>query len=63
MVNNEDVPGGRRKGSDAWAGISNLYYLVDPTAGKLGVAFTSLSPFLDQEVLGLFDTLREVYAL
>ncbi|ODM18981.1 hypothetical protein SI65_05598 [Aspergillus cristatus] len=64
MVNNEDVPGGRRKGSGAWAGINNLYYWVDPTAGKLGVAFTSLSPFLDQEVLGLFDTLeKEVYAL
>lgn len=63
MVNNEDVPGGRRKGSGAWAGINNLYYWVDPTAGKVGVVFTSLAPFLDAEVLGLFDALeREVYA-
>jgi len=33
-------------------------------AGKLGLALTSLSPFFDQQVLGLIDTLqKEVYAL
>ena len=62
MTNNEDVPGRRRKGSGAWAGLGNLYYWVDPTAGKLGVVFTSLLPFLDIEMLKLFDELeKEVY--
>ncbi|KAH7381033.1 beta-lactamase [Cadophora sp. MPI-SDFR-AT-0126] len=62
MTNNEDVPGGRRKGSGAWAGIGNLYYWLDPKDGKLGVVFTSLLPFFDVEMLQLFGKLeKEVY--
>jgi methyl acetate hydrolase len=63
LVNNEAVPLGRSEGSGAWAGINNLYYWVDPIAGKLGVVFTSLAPFLDPEVLALYDLLeKEAYA-
>ncbi|KAK3995916.1 beta-lactamase/transpeptidase-like protein [Cladorrhinum sp. PSN332] len=65
LINNEDVSNGRRRkaGSGAWAGIFNLFYWVDLKSGKLGVVFTNLLPFLDPEVLELFDRLEEfVYA-
>jgi hypothetical protein len=55
LINNENVPGRRSKGSGAWAGMFNLYDCVDPRAGKLGVVFTNLLPFLDPTVLGLFN--------
>ncbi|KAK4231610.1 beta-lactamase/transpeptidase-like protein [Podospora fimiseda] len=59
LINLEDVEGRRRKGSGAWAGIFNTFYWVDLWSGKLGVIFTNLMPFLDGEVLGLFDRLEE----
>lgn len=59
LLNNEDVPGRRRKGSGAWAGIMNTYYWVDGKSGKLGVIMTNLWPFLDGTVLELFDKLEE----
>ncbi len=64
LINNEDIPGRRRAGSGAWAGINNLFYWVDLKAGKLGVVFTNLQPFLDPLVLELYDKLEAfVYAL
>ncbi|KAK4174480.1 beta-lactamase/transpeptidase-like protein [Triangularia setosa] len=63
LINNEDIPGRRKANSGAWAGINNLFYWVDVKSGKLGAVFTNLQPFLDPEVLGLFDKLEEfVYA-
>lgn len=59
LLNNEDVPGRRRASSGTWAGIFNLYYWADLESGKLGAVFTNLQPFLDPEVLGLFDKLEE----
>ncbi|KAM7208229.1 Beta-lactamase/transpeptidase-like protein [Naviculisporaceae sp. PSN 640] len=59
LLNLQDVPGRRRKGSGTWAGIMNTYYWVDQASGKLGIIMTNLLPFLDQEVLGLFDLLEE----
>ena len=62
MVNLEDLPTGRRAGSGAWAGLGNLYYWVDPSAGKLGLIMSAILPFLDPEVLRLFEELeRFVY--
>jgi methyl acetate hydrolase len=62
MMNNEDTPNGRRKGSGAWAGLGNCYYWVDPSAGKLGFVMSAILPFFDRDVLHLFDALeRAVY--
>jgi len=58
LLNNEEVQGGRSKGSGAWGGIYNLYYWVDLEAGKLGVVFTNLLPFLDPVTLELFGKLE-----
>jgi len=63
LTNKEDIPQRRKAGSGAWAGINNLYYWVDLKSGKLGAVFTNLQPFVDPEVLGLFDKLEGlVYA-
>ena len=60
MINNTDVPGGRKVGSGAWAGLGNLYYWVDPKGDRLGLIMTSVLPFFDETVLKLFDTLEKV---
>lgn len=60
MYNIDDVPGGRKAGSGAWAGISNHYYWVDPASGRLGLLMTSVLPFMDKEVLEIFDHFEKI---
>jgi CubicO group peptidase (beta-lactamase class C family) len=63
MVNFEDVPGARKAGSLAWAGLSNCYYWIDPASGVAGVLLTQILPFADKAVLDVFDRFeRAVYA-
>jgi len=63
MVNFEDVPGARKAGSLAWAGLSNCYYWIDPASGVAGVLLTQILPFADKQVLDVFDRFeRAVYA-
>jgi methyl acetate hydrolase len=62
LINEEDVPKGRTAGSGAWAGLGNLYFFVDPAAGKLAFFATSIFPFFDPESLHLWDEMeRAVY--
>lgn len=62
MLNAEDTPNGRKAGSGAWAGLGNLYWWIDPKAGKLGLLMSAVLPFMDVEVKHLFDELeRAVY--
>ncbi len=62
MLNPEGSPKGRSAGSGSWAGLGNLYYWLDPKAGKLGLVMSGILPFMDKEVLHLFDELeRAVY--
>jgi methyl acetate hydrolase len=64
MMNLQDLPGGRKAGSGSWAGLGNIYYWIDPAAGKLGVIMSSLLPFLDENILSLADALeRAVYGV
>ncbi|KAM7205984.1 Beta-lactamase/transpeptidase-like protein [Rhypophila sp. PSN 637] len=60
LLNKQDLPGRRKAMSGSWAGIMNTYYWVDDRSGNLGIVMTSLLPFLDKEVLKLFDLLEEV---
>ncbi len=48
----EDVPGARRSGTGDWAGIFNLYYWVDRSAGVGGMILTQVLPFFDAGVVG-----------
>jgi CubicO group peptidase (beta-lactamase class C family) len=64
LINTQDVPGRRRAGSLAWAGLRNTYFWLDPTARVAGVIMTQVLPFADQPVLDLLDRFEQgVYAL
>lgn len=58
MLNLEDVKGGRKAGSGAWAGLGNLYYWIDPKQGMTGLIMSSVLPFFDVKVLELFSALE-----
>jgi CubicO group peptidase (beta-lactamase class C family) len=63
MRNTVDLPGRRRAGSLAWAGLGNLYFWLDPSAGRAGVLLTQVLPFGDAAVLELLEAFeRGVYA-
>jgi CubicO group peptidase (beta-lactamase class C family) len=64
LINTQDVPGRRRAGSLAWAGLRNTYFWLDPTTRVAGVIMTQVLPFADQQVLDVFDRFEQgVYAL
>ena len=63
MINQDDVPGARRAGSLAWAGLRNSYFWIDPKSDLSGAIFTQQFPFADLGVLALLDRFeRAVYA-
>ena len=55
MINTEPIEGGRAAGSLAWAGVFNSYFWIDRASGVCGVLFTQILPFLDDEVVSLFE--------
>jgi len=59
LINTQDVPGRRKAGSLAWAGINNTYYWLDPTSKVAGVLMTQILPFADPTVLSLLDRYEE----
>jgi methyl acetate hydrolase len=58
LLNDEDLPKGRKAGSGAWAGLGNLYYFIDPASEKLAFFATNLFPFMDPASLELFDEME-----
>ena len=59
MLNMADVPGGRRAGSLAWAGLGNTYFWADLESRRGGVLMAQLLPFADGKVLELFHALEQ----
>ncbi len=49
LLNTHDVPGRRRAGSGAWAGLLNTHFFVDPTTGVCASIYTNSLPFIEQE--------------
>jgi CubicO group peptidase (beta-lactamase class C family) len=47
----EDLPGMRRAGTGAWAGLANCYYWLDRAGGKAGVVLTQVLPFFDERII------------
>lgn len=56
MLNDEPAPTGRSAGSMAWAGLGNLYFWIDRSAGLGGFWATQLLPFADPAALAAFAT-------
>ncbi len=46
-----DLPGMRRAGTGAWAGLANCFYWLDRAGGRAGIFLTQVLPFFDERVL------------
>jgi CubicO group peptidase (beta-lactamase class C family) len=64
LLNTDDLPGMRRAGSGAWAGLFNTHFWVDRTTGICASIYTNSLPFVVAEgawtVYGDFE--RALYA-
>ena len=48
LLNTADVPGGRRAGTGAWAGLFNTHFFVDRTTGVAASIYTNSLPFITE---------------
>lgn len=48
MINEEKAPTGRSAGSLSWAGLSNVYFWIDPKKDIAGTFMTQMLPFADE---------------
>ena len=63
LLNSGDVPGRRRAGSGAWAGLCNTHFWVDRTTGITGAVYTQSLPFVAPSVYGVYEDVEQaVYA-
>jgi CubicO group peptidase (beta-lactamase class C family) len=63
LLNTEDLPGMRRAGSGAWAGLLNTHFWVDRTTGITGAIYTQFLPFVTPEAFQMYqDFERALYA-
>ena len=63
LLNTNDVPGARKAGSGAWAGLLNTHFWVDPTSGITGAIYTQFLPFVPQDAMQMYaDFEQALYA-
>lgn len=63
LLNTQDVPGMRRAGSGAWAGLCNTHFWVDPTTGVAASIYSNFLPFVPPEALEVYANFeRALYA-
>ncbi len=63
LLNTGDVPGMRRAGSGAWAGLCNTHFWVDRTAGICASIYSNFLPFVPPEAHALYANYeRALYA-
>jgi hypothetical protein len=55
MITTEAAPTGRSAGGQAWSGVANTYYWLDPARRVTGVLLTQILPFADAPVFDLFE--------
>ena len=51
----EDVPGMRQAGSQAWAGVLNSHYWIDPKSGVVGLLMTQSLPFVEPRFMATYE--------
>jgi methyl acetate hydrolase len=62
LINTTAYKGGRAAGSQAWAGLFNTFFWIDPKNGICAVLLMQFLPFVDQEAVGMLDDFeRAVY--
>ena len=48
LINTGDLPGGRRAGTGAWAGLFNTHFFIDRTTGICASIYTNSLPFITE---------------
>ncbi|MDQ3454523.1 MAG: serine hydrolase, partial [Actinomycetota bacterium] len=54
LLNTEDIPGMRRAGSGAWAGLCNTHFWIDPTTGICASIYSNFLPFVPPEAMSMY---------
>lgn len=54
LLNTNDVPGGRKAGTGAWAGLFNTHFWVDRTTGVCASIYTNSLPFAEPGTFSLY---------
>lgn len=54
LLNTADLPGGRRAGSGAWAGLFNTHFWIDRASGICASIYSNSLPFITPEALQLY---------
>ncbi|GEL18978.1 serine hydrolase domain-containing protein [Pseudonocardia asaccharolytica] len=63
LLTTRDIPGMRRAGSGAWAGLCNTHFWVDRTTGITGAIYSQFLPFAAPESLDMYaDFEKALYA-
>ncbi|MBP2366392.1 serine hydrolase domain-containing protein [Pseudonocardia parietis] len=59
LLNTADVPGGRRAGSGAWAGLFNSHFWIDRTTGVCASVYTNSLPFVLPETFAVYGEFEQ----
>jgi len=63
LLNTADIPGMRKAGSGAWAGLFNTHFWVDRETGVTGAIYAQTLPFVEPSVLEIYaDFEQALYA-
>ena len=64
LLNSDDIAGGRRAGTGAWAGLFNTHFFIDRSTGICASIYTNSLPFVTHdEALKLYEDFeRALYA-
>jgi methyl acetate hydrolase len=54
LLNTADVPGMRRAGSGAWAGLCNTHFWIDRSSGIAASIYSNFLPFVPPEAMELY---------
>lgn len=59
LLNTKDLPGRRRAGSGAWAGLFNTHFFIDRTTGVCASIYTNSLPFVTPEAMDTYGNFEE----
>lgn len=59
LLNTADIPGGRRAGSGAWAGLFNTHFWIDRTTGVCASVYTNSLPFVLPETFAVYGEFEQ----
>lgn len=59
LLNTADVPGRRRAGTGAWAGLFNTHFFIDRTTGVCASIYTNSLPFITEQAWRLYGDFEE----